>query len=88
MAEPEVKWISTWIAVTDESIVDFRIGTDAQQAAAAARLEADRARRAAAWRALPARVRIARALRSRRWDLEERIRSAVHRRLFPECDRD
>lgn len=87
MGDPEVKWISTWMHVTDESIVDFGIGTEEQQAAAAARLEADRAARAAAWQALPARVRIARTLRSRRWDLEERARSAIHRRLFPECDR-
>jgi hypothetical protein len=87
VADPEVKKITTWMHVTDEMIVDFRIGTEEQQAAAAARLEAARARRAAAWRALPARVRIARTLRARRWDLEERIRSAIHRRLFPECDR-
>ena len=82
-----VRNIATWVSVTDEDIVDFGIGDEATQAAARARLAREEERRAAYWRSLPARVRIARTLRSHRWRIEERVRGEIHRRLFPECDR-
>lgn len=58
-----VRKISMWVPVSDEDIVDFGIGTESDQAAAAARIDREREKLDRYWRALPVHVRIARTLR-------------------------
>jgi hypothetical protein len=61
----EVKKISALVPVSDEDIVDFGIGTQADQEAAAVRIERERVKMERYWRRLPLGVRLARTLRPR-----------------------
>lgn len=54
---PEVEQIAAWVPVTDESIVDFGIGTPEEIEAAARRIEVRERAAERRWRALPWRVR-------------------------------
>ena len=62
----ELRKIAAWLPASDESIVDFSLGTTEEQRAAADRLEARRLEARAAWYALPLRVRVWRQLVARR----------------------
>lgn len=59
--------MSTWVAICDEDIVDYALGSLKDQTDAAARLEAAAAARRARWLALPLTVRIWRRLKYPLW---------------------
>lgn len=83
----DTRYLATWMPVSDEAIVDFAMGSEADQAAAAARLQRDAEKMERRWRSLPRHVRLSRTVRGWYWEQRERFLSWLHRSLFPECER-
>ncbi len=76
--------LSTWIAASDEMVVDNSIGTPEQIAKSVARLEARRQESERQRRALPWYVRAERNFRFWRWSVQDRALQRLHTALFPD----
>lgn len=85
---PPVRRIPTWIPISDESIVDLGIGSVADQAAAAARIEVRRRAVEARWRALPWRVRAGRIARWHWAEARSRLEHAGRALRGIDCEAD
>lgn len=74
---------SAWMPVTEDMLVDAGhhvLGYD--ERAYERKMEAERY-----WRSLPWHVRLSRTFDGWRWRQRERLLEAIHRRLYPGCDR-
>lgn len=72
-----IRKLSITIPVTDESIVDYGLGTPADREAAAQRIEAARLRTRQMWLALPWHVRFMRTFQGRTWEPRLRFTRAM-----------